>query len=132
MLVSHHLHSSPWVDCLYFSVQSKARSVRVVGFGLGVCAAAPFLTLSPYKPYLTRFGVMVLMISFGASFGFTVMGRISLAIGRAQEMLGQNRPPEEVAVIHPQAATLVSLLLLIVGMIALKRFGSGEASSSSD
>ncbi len=35
----------------------------------------------------TRIGVWFLMISFGASFGFTVMSRVSLAIGRARFLL---------------------------------------------
>lgn len=35
-----------------------------------------------------RIGIVFLMISFGASFGYTVMARISLLIGRLQFMLG--------------------------------------------
>ncbi len=34
-----------------------------------------------------KIGIWFLMISFGASFGYTVMGRISLAIGRFQDLL---------------------------------------------
>ena len=37
---------------------------------------------------LARIGVWFLMIAFGGSFGFTVMGRISLLIGRIQFLLG--------------------------------------------
>ena len=33
---------------------------------------------------LAKVGIWVLMIGFGASFGYTVMARISLLIGRAQ------------------------------------------------
>ncbi len=84
----------------------------VTSVALGLCVAAPFLTLSPYKHLLTRFGVMVLMVSFGASFGFTVMGRISLAIGRGQELLGLSKSPEEVAQTHPQIATTICLLVI--------------------
>ncbi len=36
---------------------------------------------------VTRIGVWFLMVSFGASFGFTVMSRVSLAIGRARFLL---------------------------------------------
>jgi hypothetical protein len=36
---------------------------------------------------VSRVGVGFLMISFGASFGYTVMSRISLAIGRARFLL---------------------------------------------
>jgi hypothetical protein len=36
---------------------------------------------------VSQLGVLFLMVSFGASFGYTVMGRISLLIGRVQFML---------------------------------------------
>ena len=36
---------------------------------------------------LTRIGIYFLMISFGASFGFAVMGRISLLIGRFTDLI---------------------------------------------
>ena len=37
---------------------------------------------------VARAGIIVLMISFGAAFGFTAMARISLLIGRLQFLLG--------------------------------------------
>jgi len=37
---------------------------------------------------VARVGIIVLMISFGAAFGFTAMARISLLIGRLQFLLG--------------------------------------------
>ncbi len=37
---------------------------------------------------LSRIGIWFLMVSFGASFGFTIMARISLLIGRTQFLLG--------------------------------------------
>ena len=85
-----------------------------VALGIGLCAGAPFLTLSPWKPWITRFGILVLMLSFGASFGFTVMGRISLAIGRAQHLIGQDLPPSEAAQIHPGSASLVSIAAIVM------------------
>ena len=36
---------------------------------------------------VSRVGVYFLMIKFGASFGFAVMGRISLLIGRFEELI---------------------------------------------
>lgn len=36
----------------------------------------------------SRLGIMFIMIGFGASFGYTVMARISLLIGRIQFLLG--------------------------------------------
>ncbi|MCA9752592.1 MAG: hypothetical protein KC591_10400 [Gemmatimonadetes bacterium] len=36
---------------------------------------------------VSRIGIFFLMISFGASFGYTVMSRMSLAIGRTRELM---------------------------------------------
>ncbi len=36
----------------------------------------------------SRVGIWILMVSFGASFGFTVMGRIALLVGRMEYILG--------------------------------------------
>jgi len=36
---------------------------------------------------VSKFGILVLMISFGASFGYTVMARLSLLIGRVQFLM---------------------------------------------
>jgi hypothetical protein len=43
-----------------------------------------------------RLGIVFLMISFGAAFGYTVMGRISLLIGRLDFLFG-----EWLGLIHP-------------------------------
>ena len=93
---------------------------------LGLCAAAPFLAFSRFKPWVSRFGVLTLMLSFGASFGYTVMGRISLAIGRAQEMLGLSRPALQVEQIHPRIATVVSFVL-VVGFLVVWRLRTRDA-----
>jgi len=37
---------------------------------------------------VTRVGIWILMIGFGATFGFTVMGRISLLLGRVNFLVG--------------------------------------------
>jgi hypothetical protein len=63
--------------------------------------------------HVSRFGVLTLMLSFGASFGYTVMGRISLAIGRAQEMLGLDRKAAEVT-------------LIVVGFLVVWRRRQGD------
>lgn len=52
-----------------------------------VCTLCYFLFSFPHRGVigrLSRLGVWVLMISFGASFGFTVMGRITLLTARLQ------------------------------------------------
>jgi len=36
---------------------------------------------------VSRFGIYVLMVSFGAAFGYTVMARISLLTGRFEFLL---------------------------------------------
>jgi hypothetical protein len=37
---------------------------------------------------MANLGIIFLMLGFGASFGYTVMSRISLLIGRMQFLLG--------------------------------------------
>ncbi len=77
---------------------------------------------------VSRFGVLVLMLSFGASFGYTVMGRISLCIGRVQEMLGLDRSSEQVAQIQPQLATVVCSVVVVGFLVAwrMQQARSGE------
>jgi hypothetical protein len=60
---------------------------------LGTLAALIYFFFSrPHKgPFFgtgSKLGIWILMIGFGATFGFTVMGRISLLIGRIQYLLG--------------------------------------------
>ena len=66
---------------------------------------------------VSRFGVWVLMIGFGASFGYTVQGRIALAIGRAQEVLGQNMAPEQASQIKGPIVALVSVVVIVAGIV---------------
>ena len=87
--------------------------VLVVGL---VAALLHFYFSAPHSApmrVVSRIGVLVLMISFGASFGYTVMGRISLCIGRVQELLGLDISAAEAAIIWPRSATLISLALII-------------------
>jgi hypothetical protein len=56
---------------------------------------------------LTKVGIYFLMISFGASFGFAVMGRISLLIGRFVDLIHYSSS----AYNH---ATLWILLIMVV------------------
>jgi len=96
---------------------------------LGLCACLlHFYFSAPHKgpmKYISRFGVLVLMLSFGASFGYTVMGRISLAIGRAQELLGLDKPAVETAQIHPKIATGISIAVIIIGLVVWRMRGGG-------
>jgi len=53
---------------------------------LGVfCGLVYFFFSKEHKGFFggaSRMGIWILMITFGASFGYTVMGRISLLVGR--------------------------------------------------
>ena len=63
----------------------------VIIFGT-LAALIYFFFSKPHKgPFFglgSRVGIWIIMIGFGATFGFTVMGRISLLIGRVQFLLG--------------------------------------------
>ena len=56
---------------------------------------------------LSKIGVYFLMIKFGASFGFAVMGRISLLIGRFEDLINYSS-------IEYNYATFVILIFMIV------------------
>lgn len=70
---------------------------------------------------LSRIGVWILMIGFGASFGWTVQGRIALAIGRAQHVRGTFLGAEDAAQIHGEAAALASIAIVGVGIYLWER-----------
>jgi len=56
-----------------------------------ICTLVYFYFSKEHKGVLkpiSRLGVIFIMIGFGASFGYTVMARISLLIGRIQFLLG--------------------------------------------
>ena len=97
--------------------------------GLSACLLH-FYFSAPHKKamkYVSRFGILTLMLSFGASFGYTVMGRISLAIGRAQEMLGLDKPPAQVEQIQPQLASVIFAVLIIGFLVVWKKRQPKEA-----
>lgn len=66
---------------------------------------------------VSRFGVWTLMIGFGASFGFTVQGRIALAIGRAQDVMGTFRTESHAQQIQGPLVALVSAAIIIAGLV---------------
>lgn len=66
---------------------------------------------------VSRFGIWVLMIGFGASFGLTVQGRISLAIGRAYDVLGRTVSPADADRIHSLPVALGCLALVVGGIV---------------
>jgi len=66
---------------------------------------------------VARFGVWILMIGFGASFGYTVQGRLSLAIGRAMDVLGKDKDPILAERIHGPLVAIVSIAIIVVGIL---------------
>jgi hypothetical protein len=56
---------------------------------------------------LSRIGIYFLMIKFGASFGFAVMGRISLLIGRINDLKDYSSPE------YNYATPVISVLIII-------------------
>ncbi|MBP9207125.1 MAG: helix-hairpin-helix domain-containing protein [Kofleriaceae bacterium] len=69
----------------------------------------------------SRFGVWVMMVGFGASFGFTVQGRIALAIGRAQDIRGTFIAKEDAAQIHGPLVAIISAAIIIAGLVVWER-----------
>jgi len=72
-----------------FSLSASGQFVAIISnllIVLGVlCGIIYFFFSKEHKGIFgtaSRFGIWILMITFGASFGYTVMGRISLLVGR--------------------------------------------------
>lgn len=66
---------------------------------------------------VSRFGIWVLMIGFGASFGYTVQGRIALAIGRAQYVLGTSMDEATRDRVQGWVVALVSIAIIVTGIV---------------
>jgi hypothetical protein len=58
---------------------------------------------------ISKIGIYFLMIKFGASFGFAVMGRISLLIGRFDDLIVSNSPQNYYATLWILSAMIVLL-----------------------
>ena len=58
---------------------------------------------------IARMGIMFLMISFGAAFGYTVMARMSLLIGRLTDLIEYAGPSYHHATLWLVALTVLSL-----------------------
>lgn len=74
---------------------------------------------------VSRVGVWILMIGFGASFGWTVQGRIALAIGRAQDIRGKLMAEPDAAQVHGELAAIVSIVIVIAGIYLWERRARG-------
>ena len=67
---------------------------------------------------VSRIGVYFLMIKFGASFGFAVMGRISLLIGRFEELIKFSaykivKDSDELIIYNPTLFILVFMIITL-------------------
>lgn len=65
---------------------------------------------------ISKFGVWVIMIGFGASFGYTVQGRIALAIGRAQDVMGTRMDASDHGQVQGPWAALISVAIIVAGI----------------
>lgn len=89
-------------------------------FGL-IAALVYFYFSVPQKGVVgkvSRVGVWVLMIGFGASFGYTVQGRIALAIGRARDVMGNDKEAALAEQIQGSTVALVSISIVVVALVA--------------
>ena len=74
---------------------------------------------------VTRVGIYFLMISFGASFGFAVMGRISLLIGRFTDLITYND-----ASYHHATIWVLVIMVSILGYSTFTDKGNSETDVS--
>ncbi len=65
---------------------------------------------------LSKVGIYFLMVSFGASFGFAVMGRISLLIGRIQDLKVYSGPE-----FHNATYWIAGIMILTLAFWAFKK-----------
>ena len=93
--------------------------------GLCACLLHFYFSAKPNKAMggVSKVGITILMLSFGASFGYTVMGRISLAIGRFQELLGLDREETTWTIAQSEgssfALTSTTMVRVLSGLTAL-------------
>jgi hypothetical protein len=78
---------------------------------------------------VSRVGLWILMIGFGASFGYTVQGRIALAIARAQDIRGKFVSPADAAQIHGELAAIASIAIIVAGIWIWERRRAGAEAS---
>ena len=72
---------------------------------------------------ISKIGINFLMISFGASFGFAVMGRISLLIGRFSTLIDYNS-----ANYHHATSWILVGVIIFLGIWTFKSNGSRSES----
>lgn len=73
---------------------------------------------------ISRVGIYFVMVAFGASFGYTVMGRMSLLIGRCYDLIEYSSPKY-------YYATIILLVLIVLILIFYELFIKKEQASRS-
>jgi len=101
-----------------WSVLNPASSVNTIVILIGVCSVLFYFFFSvehtgPGKG-VARTGILFLMVAFGAAFGYTVMARMSLLIGRLSDLI-------EFSDASYGRPTLWLLLVTIGALIVLSR-----------
>lgn len=70
---------------------------------------------------ISRVGIFFLMVSFGASFGFAVMGRISLLIGRFDFLIQAGHSSSGFS-----SAVIAAMMVLVLAILAFRDKGTAE------
>lgn len=78
---------------------------------------------------VAKVGVWTLMVGFGAAFGYTVQGRISLAIGRAMYCMGMTQNSDVAAQLHSRTVSLVCLVFVFGTIVWLQRREASKGES---
>jgi hypothetical protein len=93
---------------------------------VGLIAALVYFTFSiehrGVVRKVARFGLYVLMVGFGASFGLTVQGRLTLATSRVMDVLDRDKPPEVAAQVQGPVVAVVVIVFLVVGILLWEKF----------
>jgi hypothetical protein len=116
-------HDSHGVGTALWNSWDKALGLFVLVFGM-IAGLVYFFFSIEHKGVVggvARVGVWVLMVGFGASFGYTVQGRISLAIGRAMYVLGVTQSEAESAQLHSKLVSALCVLLIFGTVFFLER-----------
>ena len=115
----------PGMAFFAFRQESVAGNVLIIAGVLAVLLHFFFSARrGPVLRTVSRVGIIYLMIAFGAHFGFTVLGRITLLIGRARDLQAWG---------WATLAAFTAVVGLIVGWEVLRRHrrGDGEAEEES-
>lgn len=99
-----------------WNLLNPASSVNVIIVLIGVSAVLFYFFFSvehsgPGK-VVARTGVLFLMIAFGAAFGYTVMARMSLLIGRLTDLIEYSDPSYGRPTLWLALVTIVTLIFL--------------------